>query len=273
MEIGLREILIIVGAFVIAVILLDGFRRARESKRNSLSLKIDSGYFPEGGDDFSGELPSGGNARRIDHDEVLGLSAGADYESELDFEALSSRTTEEMQPEMFSADQAASLESEREQDVESNATADSESVTDVIVINLLASNEPIQGQRLLKYLVAAGLRFGDMQIFHRHEQASGQGPIIFSMANLVKPGIFELEKLEQFSTPGISFFLSLPGPRNNMISFETMLKTCAKLARELDCELKDENQSALTQQTIEHYRYRISEFERRQESQAEALVD
>lgn len=273
MDIGLREILIIVGAFVIAVILLDGFRRARESRRNSLSLKIDSGFLPEGGDEFGGELPSGGKARAVDHDEILGLSAHSEPEAELDFETLPSESNEgggQLQSEMFSENDESLYRGDKEA-VASSSTS-SEVITDVLVINLVAVAEPIQGQRLLKYLVAAGLRFGEMQIFHRHEQASGQGPIIFSMANLVKPGVFELEKFEEFTTPGISFFLSLPGPRDSVAAFETMLKTCAKLARELDCELRDENQSALTQQTIEHYRQRISDFERRQASRAEALV-
>ena len=275
MDIGLREILIIIGAFVIAVILLDGFRRARESRRNSLSLKIDSGFMPDEGDEYGGELPSGGRARSIDHDEVLGLSAGADQEAELDFEALSSQSGDarrQQQSEMFIADEAPTFDDPVDVEPKNRPASANEAVTDVVVINLLAAGEPIQGARLLKYLVAAGLRFGEMQIFHRHEQASGQGPIIFSMANLVKPGVFELEKLDEFTTPGISFFLSLPGPKDSMDSFETMLKTCAKLARELDCELRDENQSALTQQTIEHYRQRISEFERRRASRTETLV-
>jgi len=275
MDIGLREILIIVGAFVIAVILLDGFRRARESRRNSLNLKIDSGFGAEAGDEYGGELPLGGRARSIDHDEVLGLSAGSDQEAELDFEALSSQPSDakrQQQSEMFIADEAPTLDDHVEADPKSRSASGNDAVTDVVVINLLAAGEPIEGKRLLKYLVAAGLRFGEMQIFHRHEQASGQGPIIFSMANLVKPGVFELEKLEEFTTPGISFFLSLPGPRDSMDCFEIMLKTCAKLARELDCELRDENQSALTQRTIEHYRQRISEFERRHASRTETLV-
>lgn len=37
-----------------------------------------------------------------------------------------------------------------------------------------------------------------------------------------------------------------------------------KLSQELNGELKDDQRSVLTAQTIEHYRQRIVEFERRQ---------
>lgn len=267
MEIGLREILITVGAIIIALILLDGFRRARDSKRNSISLKIDSSLSGEDLDDYGGELPSGGSARVLrDQDDILGLSAQRD-EDDINFESMSTQNESVgQQQQMFAEDVDDSV-------AQSRAVAGDDSgedITDVVVINVVASNEPLQGQRLLKYLVSAGLRYGEMKIFHRHVQASGQGPIIFSMANMVKPGIFELEKMDEFTTPGLSFFLSLPGPKDSVGAFDTMVSTCEKLAHQLDCELRDENQSALTQQTIQHYRQRVQEFERRSAQRADA---
>ncbi len=43
-----------------------------------------------------------------------------------------------------------------------------------------------------------------------------------------------------------------------------MLSICQRLASELDGELKDEQHSVLTPQTMEHLRQRVQEFERRQ---------
>ena len=46
-----------------------------------------------------------------------------------------------------------------------------------------------------------------------------------------------------------------------------MLASARKLSTELNGELKDEQRSVMTAQTIEHYRNRIAEFERKQLSQ------
>jgi len=46
-----------------------------------------------------------------------------------------------------------------------------------------------------------------------------------------------------------------------------MVAAARKLAHELGGELKDDQRSVMTAQTIEHYRQRIVEFERRQLTQ------
>jgi len=106
-----------------------------------------------------------------------------------------------------------------------------------------------------------------MDIFHRHESMAGNGEVLFSMANALKPGTFDLDDIEGFSTRAVSFFLSLPGPRHPKQAFDVMVAAARKLAHELGGELKDDQRSVMTAQTIEHYRQRIVEFERRQLTQ------
>ena len=79
----------------------------------------------------------------------------------------------------------------------------------------------------------------------------------------VKPGVFDLDDIDLFSTPAVSFFLGLPGPRHPKQAFDVMVAAARKLSQELNGELKDDQRSVLTAQTIEHYRQRIVEFERR----------
>lgn len=60
-------------------------------------------------------------------------------------------------------------------------------------------------------------------------------------------------------------FLALPVETGSyMEAFDTMLTTAKAIAKQLQGELKDENRSVLTGQTIEHYRERIRDFSRRQ---------
>lgn len=137
-------------------------------------------------------------------------------------------------------------------------------VDEVLIINVIARDESgFKGPALLQNILESGLRFGDMDIFHRHESMAGNGEILFSMANAVKPGTFDLDDIDNFSTRAVSFFLGLPGPRHPKQAFDVMVAAARKLAHELNGELKDEQRSVLTAQTIEHYRQRIIDHERR----------
>ncbi|SFR38500.1 cell division protein ZipA [Marinobacter gudaonensis] len=138
---------------------------------------------------------------------------------------------------------------------------------EVVVINVLArKGEEFKGLALKKLFEACGLEHGDMDIYHRHEQADTTSPVQFSVANAVEPGTFKPEDMPAMATPGISFFMSLPGPSNAMQAFDFMLETAQCVVRNLGGELKDERRSVMTPQTIEHCRQRIREFERKQRS-------
>jgi|SRR5690554_646576 len=138
---------------------------------------------------------------------------------------------------------------------------------EVLVINVLARNgEQFPGTTLKKLFEACGLEHGDMDIYHRHEGADTTTPVQFSVANAVEPGTFRPQDMPALNTPGISFFMSLPGPSNAMQAFEFMLETAQCVVRNMGGELKDERRSVMTPQTIEHCRQRIREFERKQRS-------
>jgi cell division protein ZipA len=85
---------------------------------------------------------------------------------------------------------------------------------------------------------------------------------LYSVANAVKPGTFDLNKMESFHTPGITLFLALPSPGGKpMEAFDAMLLTARAIAEQLNGELRDENRSVMMGQTIEHCRQRIRDFD------------
>lgn len=134
----------------------------------------------------------------------------------------------------------------------------------VLVINVTAvKGDYFPGRDLLDTVLAQGMRFGVMNVFHHHAEANGEGSILYSMANIVVPGTFDLNAINTFVTPGISLFLALPVEGDSGKAFETMLGTARAIAQNLGGELKDEKRSVLTQQTVEHYRSRIKEYERK----------
>ncbi len=133
----------------------------------------------------------------------------------------------------------------------------------IIVINVAARHEPFAGESILQVAQDCGLEAGELDIFHHCDQAAG-GKSLFSMASMVKPGSFPFDDMASFSTPGLSLFTQLPGPKDGLAMFNEMLTAAERLAQRLGGELQDETHSVLTRQTIEHLRSEITEYQRRQ---------
>ncbi len=135
-------------------------------------------------------------------------------------------------------------------------------VEELLIVNILASRgERFEGEGLVNALRAQGLRYGDMNIFHRVDPTTKAK--LYSVANAVEPGTFDLSDLGSMRSPGMTFFLQLPGPDDASTMFEDMLEAARNVAIELGGELRDENLSVLTGQTKAHMRQRITEFARR----------
>ena len=136
---------------------------------------------------------------------------------------------------------------------------------EVLVCNVMAREGfELHGDDLLEALITSGMKFGEMNIFHKRFRGTTNGPVIFSVANILNPGTFDLNAMAEFRTIGVSLFLALPSPINNLEAFEQMLDVAIHLKESLDGELKDDHRNVMTAQTIEHYRQRIRDFELRQ---------
>ena len=134
---------------------------------------------------------------------------------------------------------------------------------DVLVLNVVATEgEEINGAQLLPILLTLGFKFGEMNIFHRHVSSDGRGDVLFSLANMVKPGIFDIDNMEQFTTTGVSLFMTLPKKQSNIETFNLMLNASAKIAEEISGQVLDGNRSTLTNQLTKHYVERIRDVER-----------
>jgi cell division protein ZipA len=136
--------------------------------------------------------------------------------------------------------------------------------THVFILYVVArSEEGFAGMDILQTLLSCDLRFGDMDFFHRHELASGRGPIEFSVANMMKPGVFDIDNMEPLQTRGLMFFVTLPGPTDMLKAFDYMYETAKVAAKALDGDIQDEKRSVVTRSSLEHMRQQIRELERR----------
>ena len=134
----------------------------------------------------------------------------------------------------------------------------------LLVLYLVApANQVFPGAAVGAALEAAGLRYGEMHIYHRYADGDAGGTPVFGAANLVEPGTLEIEALAATGTPGLTLFLQLPGPLRPLQAFDLFAGCAQRIAEQLGGELRDQSRSALSRQTLEHLRDDIEQYERR----------
>ena len=126
-----------------------------------------------------------------------------------------------------------------------------------VVINVLADTS-FNGQALLETLLELNMTFGEMEIFHRLDEA---GKSQFSLANAVEPGSFNPGTMDELQTPGVTLFMHAHEVHDPLGIYDSMLEAAQTLALELGGELRDESRSAITTQTIDYCRQGIQDFQ------------
>ncbi|WP_044555801.1 cell division protein ZipA [Shewanella piezotolerans] len=129
---------------------------------------------------------------------------------------------------------------------------------DVLVLHVVAKEgEELNGAELLPCLLTLNFKFGDMNIFHRHEDNAGTGKVLFSMANMVKPGVFDPDSMEQFTTQGVVLFMTLPCYGDALRNFSTMLNSAHQIADDLNGLVLDGGRDEWLESTKQNYIQRI----------------
>ncbi|MBC7751234.1 MAG: cell division protein ZipA C-terminal FtsZ-binding domain-containing protein, partial [Candidatus Saccharibacteria bacterium] len=132
----------------------------------------------------------------------------------------------------------------------------------IIAIHLIPkSGRALEGRTVLRLLRKYGLRFGEMDLFHRFEETTGEGAMMFSVLKYTPdgPAGFELETIEQENFEGLSFFLALPGIKP-LQGFDMMMSTAQRLGSECYAQLLDDQMNLLSEQLKSHYRHQVLDF-------------
>ncbi len=144
---------------------------------------------------------------------------------------------------------------------------DREEFDKIITLYVAArADQQLHGPDIIVSAEKAGLSYGYMNIFHRLVDGHPQGGPIFSVANIKKPGSFEMAEIQSMETPAIAFFLTLPAPIPALDAWEKMLPTAQRMAELLDGVVLDESRNALGRQRIAHIRDELRAYDRQHEA-------
>lgn len=132
----------------------------------------------------------------------------------------------------------------------------------IIALNVYPNpRKALSGDKTLKVLLKYGLRFGEMNCFHRYEDPENASPLMFSVLRITDqgPAGFDLEALSVEQVQGLAFFLALPHP-NVQKGYDSMVSIAGLIARETDGTVYDENNLEFTPQLKEHWRHKAIDY-------------
>ena len=140
----------------------------------------------------------------------------------------------------------------------------------IIVLTIITPGErDLAGPVIREALAAFSLQPDDHGLFHHYgnRRASTREPV-FSVANVLEPGEFDLTAMDELTTPGLCLFLCRPGPLPATVAFDLMLDVASRLARALGAVLCDDQRCRLTVQATQALRERVAHFALRHERSA-----
>lgn len=150
-----------------------------------------------------------------------------------------------------------SSQAEQDSDAAGQPADTSTQVSDrIILLYVIApTGYSYMGPAICNAVKAVGMRYGEMGIFHHFGVGDTESEAsLFGLANMVEPGSFDMQRMEEFTSPGLVLFMRLPAPMDARVAFELMLNTAQRLAELLGGDVRDGTRALLSNAKIEELR-------------------
>ena len=113
-----------------------------------------------------------------------------------------------------------------------------------------------------------GLAYGEDHIYHRiRKNADNQTDVLFSMANMFKPGDLPKHDVD-LHTSGLTFFMRLSTVSKPVDVYKDMIETATTMAKRLNCILVDQETHPVTESMTMSQTKSIMKMTRRMESRS-----
>ncbi|MDA3919999.1 MAG: cell division protein ZipA [Salinisphaera sp.] len=135
---------------------------------------------------------------------------------------------------------------------------------EIFILYVAARNgQMFDGPAIHEALVAADLKFGLNDMFHRVTEIHGVTESVFAVANMLKPGTLDPVDQDHLRTPGLAMFLAVPGALEGRPAMHDMMETANRLATALGGQVLDDKRALLKVQTAQFMLDEIADIDRR----------
>lgn len=137
----------------------------------------------------------------------------------------------------------------------------------LVVLTIVTSDgSELSGQAIREAFTAFELHPDEHGMFHHYgnRRGSPREPV-FSVANVLEPGVFDPAAMDELATPGLCLFMRRPGALPAAVAFDLMLDVGNRLSRTLGAVLCDDQRCRLTAQATLALRERVVHFALRHE--------
>lgn len=125
-------------------------------------------------------------------------------------------------------------------------------------INIISTNTiGFSGRAIDQAAHRIGMEFGPMNIYHLKNSDPTGYRNLFSLANLYQPGDFDLKRIVDFTTDGLTLFMSVPHAAYPEQVFDKMIGTARTFCRLLGGEMRDQQQRPLSDRDLQTIRAQI----------------
>ncbi|WP_392343423.1 cell division protein ZipA [Pseudoalteromonas prydzensis] len=133
--------------------------------------------------------------------------------------------------------------------------------SDFIIVHIqMPEGLNMEGSKLLPAVNTLGFKYSDEGFFNRHLDPAGHGPVLFRLVNMYNPGTFDIDNMEQFSTAGVSLFMTLPCDGDGLAAFNMLHSAAKKLADEFGATILDSQREEMTVDSVREYVEKVRRF-------------